>query len=147
MGAFFLDRSFVQTFLPYADFERSAKVLDYKRLGKQRVEALQLLRGQWSNHPAAKMWKGFEYRLGEYAEVICLEWVSRGYQDTCLAKVRAEKLKFKQVGLPPWLGLEDLHRSHRSNLLRKYPEHYQGYFNEPNDLPYLWPTVLGVDNG
>ena len=28
----------MQTFLPYADFERSARVLDAKRLGKQRVE-------------------------------------------------------------------------------------------------------------
>ena len=32
----------MQTFLPYADFQRSAQVLDYKRLGKQRVEALQI---------------------------------------------------------------------------------------------------------
>ena len=34
----------MQTFLPYADFERSAKSLDYKRLGKQRVEAMQLIK-------------------------------------------------------------------------------------------------------
>lgn len=33
----------MQTFLPYANFEASAKVLDYKRLGKQRVEAKQIL--------------------------------------------------------------------------------------------------------
>ena len=33
----------MQTFLPYADFAQSAKVLDMKRLGKQRVEVLQLL--------------------------------------------------------------------------------------------------------
>jgi hypothetical protein len=34
----------VQTFLPYADFAESARVLDRARLGKQRVEALQVLR-------------------------------------------------------------------------------------------------------
>jgi hypothetical protein len=48
----------VQTFLPYADFRRSAEVLDPKRLGKQRVECLQVLRGLtvptygWRHHPA-----------------------------------------------------------------------------------------------
>ena len=35
----------MQTFLPYPDFIASARVLDSKRLGKQRVEALQVLRG------------------------------------------------------------------------------------------------------
>ena len=34
----------VQTFLPYADFERSARTLDRKRLGKQRVETIQVVR-------------------------------------------------------------------------------------------------------
>src|SRR5947208_1979490 len=34
----------MQTFLPYADFERSARVLDRKRLGKQRVETIQVVR-------------------------------------------------------------------------------------------------------
>jgi hypothetical protein len=33
----------VQTFLPYPDFERTAEVLDDRRLGKQRVEVLQIL--------------------------------------------------------------------------------------------------------
>ena len=30
--------------MPYADFEKIAKCLDYKRLGKQRVEAMQIHR-------------------------------------------------------------------------------------------------------
>ncbi|MDQ1681515.1 MAG: hypothetical protein QOH99_56, partial [Frankiaceae bacterium] len=34
----------MQTFLPYADFGASARVLDDRRLGKQRVETLQILR-------------------------------------------------------------------------------------------------------
>ena len=49
----------MQTFLPYANFEDSAKVLDWRRLGKQRVEADQILNiisGKteklgWRNHP------------------------------------------------------------------------------------------------
>jgi len=53
----------MQTFLPYADFKRSAQVLDYRRLGKQRVETWQLIRAingetrGWRNHPAAVMWR------------------------------------------------------------------------------------------
>jgi hypothetical protein len=54
----------VQTFLPYPDFRSTARVLDQRRLGKQRVEALQVLRGLirpgygWRHHPAVKMWAG-----------------------------------------------------------------------------------------
>jgi hypothetical protein len=32
----------MNTFIPYPDFQKSAKCLDYKRLGKQRVEAWQI---------------------------------------------------------------------------------------------------------
>ena len=70
----------VNTFLPYADFEESAKALDYRRLGKQRVEALQILRANlgmtkgWVNHPAAKMWKGHEITLCKYGIAMCMEW-------------------------------------------------------------------------
>lgn len=34
----------MQTFVPFPDFARSAAVLDDKRLGKQRVEVLQIVR-------------------------------------------------------------------------------------------------------
>src|SRR6476661_8199342 len=50
----------VQTFVPYADFARTAAVLDTKRLGKQRVEVIQIVRAltvpgyAWSSHPAAQ---------------------------------------------------------------------------------------------
>jgi hypothetical protein len=34
----------MQTFLPYPDFKKSLQTLDYRRLGKQRVEAYQIIR-------------------------------------------------------------------------------------------------------
>ena len=34
----------MQTFTPYGDFEASLRVLDQKRLGKQRVEVIQIIR-------------------------------------------------------------------------------------------------------
>jgi hypothetical protein len=33
----------MQTFLPYRDFKQSFRILDWRRLGKQRVEAHQIL--------------------------------------------------------------------------------------------------------
>ena len=58
----------MQTFLPYTDFIKGAKCLDYKRLGKQRIEAktiYDILTGNaksnaWKNHPATKMWEDYE---------------------------------------------------------------------------------------
>ncbi len=135
----------MQTFLPYNDFKESAKVLDRQRLGKQRVETLQLLkalRGEtkgWVNHPAAKMWRGYENALAIYGVVICEEWVRRGYKDTCREKIMAYRDTDSAVVVPRWLGDEDFHASHRSNLLRKDPEHYGKFgWTEPDDLPYVW---------
>lgn len=138
----------MQTFLPYNSFSESAKVLDRSRLGKQRVEVLQLLRairGQtkgWSNHPAARMWRGYEAALVQYGIDIVQEWVNRGYKDTCKDKIIAESQFFnKELILPPWVGNNKFHASHRSNLLRKNPDHYGKFgWSESNNLEYVWPV-------
>lgn len=150
----------MQTFLPHPDFERSAASLDDRRLGKQRVEVLQVMRALtrpghgWRHHPATKMWRGHEEALAAYGRAICDEWVRRGHADTCAAKidddaavagvqrVRTQQELADTGALPAWLGDEDLHRSHRSNLVRKDPEHYGPLFPDvPDDLPYVWPAV------
>lgn len=142
----------MQTFLPYPDFERSAKVLDNRRLGKQRVETLQILKVNslvserkngnkiaWENHPAVLMWRGYNNALFSYLQCICEEWKHRGYVDTCLEK--AKQYITSNFELPWWLGNEEFHLSHQSNLLRKFPDHYGSYFvNVPDDLPYVWPV-------
>ena len=134
----------MQTFLPYADFEACAYCLDPKRLGNQRLEALIILRtlrrqttGGWRHHPAVKMWRGYEDMLAHYLNVMCAEWVRRGYRNT----IRRRRVRFP-LKLPPWLGDERLHASHRSNLLRKDPEYYARFgWREPPTLPYFWPTA------
>jgi hypothetical protein len=150
----------VQTFLPYADFERSAQALDQKRLGKQRVEVIQVVRGLtrpgygWRHHPAVLMWKGHEEALGRYGLTICEVWTERGFGDTCAATIVAD---LREAGvtalrsqadlaaagaLPAWLGDEEFHRSHRSALVRKDPAFYAPLFpGVPDDLPYVWPTA------
>jgi hypothetical protein len=142
----------VQTFLPYAGFAESAAVLDDKRLGKQRVETLQILRALyrekygWKRHPAVLMWQGYEAALACYGVAVCDEWIRRGRQDTCKDKILEEVLESTgthdvcSAPRPPWLGDERLHASHRSSLLRKDPDHYGSRFSDPDDLPYFWPT-------
>ena len=55
----------MQIFLPYPDIIDSAKVLDTKRLMKQRVESYQILntlQGKstgWQSHPAVRMVRGY----------------------------------------------------------------------------------------
>lgn len=137
----------MQTFLPYPDFTRSAQCLDRQRLGKQRVEVIQLLKALlvpgsgWANHPAAKMWRGYEKCLGIYGTYICGEWIRRGYKDTCDRKIGQFIPSFNNALAPLWLGDPAFHASHRSNLLRKDPVHYGQFgWSESNDLPYVWPT-------
>jgi hypothetical protein len=149
----------VQTFLPYPDFERSARTLDPKRLGKQRVETLQVVRALtrpgygWANHPAVLMWKGFEEALGRYGFTCCRAWTELGFADTCaltiatdlrtagIDTVRSQPQLAAAGALPPWLGDEAVHRSHQSALVRKDQEHYRPLFPEiPDDLPYVWPV-------
>jgi hypothetical protein len=149
----------MQTFLPYADFAATARVLDPRRLGKQRVEALQVLRALtvpgygWRHHPVARMWTGYEEALTRYGLEITRQWTGLGHRDTCAASLVAELRGAKSIdtprdqatlaragALPPWLGDADFHRSHQSALLRKDHAHYGRFFpGVPHDLPYVWP--------
>ena len=149
----------MQTFLPYADFEATARVLDSRRLGKQRVEVIQIVRAltrpgyAWKSHPAVLMWSGYEEALGTYGHIVSRVWVEQGFGDTCAATIAADlaaagveqlrpQAELAAAGdLPPWLGDEALHRSHQSALVRKDPEWYGSRFpGVPDDLPYLWPV-------
>lgn len=143
----------VQTFLPYPDYAQSAAVLDRQRLGKQRVECLQIFNALtvpgygWGSHPAVRMWRGYEHELVRYTQAMCDEWTKRGYRDSVREKIGRRLLEVQgdiggDRGAPPWLGRGDLHRSHRSNLVRKDPEWYAPRFEAGlrADLEYVWPV-------
>ena len=100
-----------------------------------------LIRGGWPNHPASKMWRGHEYHLGLYLLAGIQVLAERGkYYSEIHKKIEFEMTKFKDTGVPTWLGDGSFHRSHRSNLLRKFPEHYRKFWpNDPDNLPYIWP--------
>lgn len=157
----------MQTFLPYKEFVKCAECLDNKRLGKQRVECKQILlalevpvgehkpkSSSWRNHPAVKMWRGYEFILAQYSCFICAAWIGRGFKDKLMAEFVAvmRALQDQKSGplspiligdwlSPPWLGSDVLHASHRSNLLRKDKDHYGKFgWEEPDCLPYFWPV-------
>lgn len=145
----------MQTFLPYPSFRLTAKCLDYRRLGKQRLEAWQILNiitGKsegWKNHPAVNMWRGYDSALKIYLLIICQEWKSRGYQDSILEKLLTEykvPITVKDINnsiAPKWLGNKAFHNSHKSNLLRKDPIYYKKFkWKITNNLPYFWPVRL-----
>lgn len=116
-------------------------------------------KSSWANHPCAKMWAGHEMGLIAYSICVCDEWIVRGFRDTlreqflqAVTTVCQPVMKeFMATGVTPeaceelfakpkWLGNHIFHASHRSNLLRKDPEHYGQFgWNEPDDLDYVWP--------
>lgn len=142
----------MQTFLPYPDFQQSAAALDTTRLGKQRVEALQILRtlvipgyGR-QEHPAVRMWMGHVPALTMYALAIADEWIARGHPDNTRESIKefapqaAHPGYAGKISMPSWLGDPDFHASHRSRLIQKDPRFYDAVFADtPTDLELLWP--------
>ncbi len=131
----------MQTFLPYEDFDDCAKVLDYRRLGKQRVEAFQILKaldrdsGGWVNHPATKMWRGYKDALKAYMNAMISEWERRGYKNTMVYADVPENYE-----LPRWMGSR-IHATHRAALLAKNSEHYAKFdWAEQPQVDYFWPV-------
>ena len=153
----------MQTFLPYADYAETAKVLDPDRLGNQAYNECKvlinqlmyypdgrrsLMTGKWSNgrsrHPACKMWKGHEGALARYALVLLQELADRGYDYPKWVKFYndiIDECTAEQCADPDWLGNEEVHASHRANLLRKRPKWYAqfGWTEEPRE-GYVWPV-------
>lgn len=140
----------MQTFLPHPDYLQSMRCLDKSRLGNQVWrEGMTLIRGSWPNHPASKMWKGYEYHLGLYLLTGITALKERGkYYKNIYKNILFEMEKHTNVGPPPWLGNDKFHASHRRALLYKNREWYSQFgWNEEPDVPnekgklnYYWPV-------
>lgn len=144
----------MQTFLPYPNIYKSAQCLDWRRLGKQRVEAYQILNALveptygWQNHPAVNMWRGYEWALVKYGRAVCNEWIGRGYRDTMLDRISSFAegclpelpIMVSSVPYPLWFGSEGFHSSHRAALLAKdYDWYKQWEWTERPKIDYWWP--------
>jgi hypothetical protein len=84
-----------------------ASIAGGKRLGNQAYnECKVLITGGWPNHPASKMWRGYEPALAIYALSLLKELKLRGrdypkwfdFYNEILAPIRT------QIHMPPWLG-------------------------------------------
>lgn len=150
----------VNTFLPYADFDRSIRCLDLKRLGKQRVEAYQIwlalkytteTKSAWINHPAVQMWKGYEKALELYILKCMNEWskhTTKGGKPFSNTKM-AENIEKHGIGknlsnirYPPWFGNKIFHQSMKAKLYHKNPMHYSMFEKYRHITDYVWPRDL-----
>lgn len=151
----------MQTFFTHENPKHTAKILDYKRLGKQRLETKQILtairqkksgdiymidkngrerlRG-WINHPCTDMWFDYEDYLCYYGYIMCKEWIRRGYNDSLkpFFKENMTATSYDSMEKPSWVACNKLHTSHRSNLLVKNYDYYRNYFNVPLGIEYVW---------
>lgn len=147
----------VNTFITSSSFRNCAKNLDYKRLGKQRVEALQIIdilmfydrnnklpKKGFSNHPVVKMWLGYTNALKYYCNCMIEEWIFRGYKNTMAIYDLP-----KSFERPWWITFRPLHYSHRAALWRK-DQNYYSFLREDTEVDkyiqhgYLWVTSNNV---
>ncbi len=141
----------VNTFIPYSNVKKIAKVLDNKRLGKQRVEAKQILtiiekiksrkstaKLAWRNHPAVLMWFNYTDALKYYYDTIVKEWINRGYVNNM------PLYNIQKVEMPWFVKNKHINHSHQASLMRKEPKHYT-MFNPPKqfmEYSYIWPSKV-----
>lgn len=163
----------MQTFMPYANFEQTAKVLDNKRLNKQALEGWQIMMTNlgldpqgnfreskgWRNHPAVKMWRGHEQALLNYIGAMVVEWKSRGYNSTIFDKAERTYEQALSLGLvddeqpaplPAWLTnealLDRITSSHRTALLCKdYGHYHQFAWTEDSGEPHSYDYVWATE--
>ena len=138
----------VNTFIIANTPQQCAKLLDYRRLGKQRVEAYQIINiltnktnsKSWSNHPATKMWKDHVDALKYYYNCCVREWIERKYKNN----MQLYEINEENIVLPWWFTWKPLQLSHQCSLLRKDNDHYKNIFklkeNEKEfmDHGYIW---------
>lgn len=154
----------MQVFLPEHLYKDCAAVLDQKRLVKQLLEGRQILSALagetkgWVNHPATRMFYGYESSLYIYLYAIKNEMANRGYKWENNWDIINETYKknfidcpnetpnYLKAGHPENVRLTV---THRGRLYEKAPELYPQYEHEASiyrqyvccdRCNYYWPT-------
>lgn len=117
----------MQTFLPYPDFILSSQCLDNKRLNKQIIEAQQIftanhnfehgIKSGWQNHPAVKMWRGYNKMLLKYREACLFEWRRRVF-----ILMQPLIIVCSWISFHPGLGIKIFILAIKVTLLEKTPD-------------------------
>ena len=134
----------MQTFLPYKDFSLSARALDSKRLNKQILEGYQILKvlsnkdphAGWRNHPAVKMWRGFEHLLLDYVMTMVKEADKRGIKTDKNVSNIMDLINTYGIDwgfdIPEWyendVTMKRLTTTHKANLYKKDPQYYFEFY-------------------
>jgi len=156
----------MQVFLSEPSFKKSAEVLDTKRLVKQLLEGRQImnvLAGEstskgWANHPAVRMFEGYERTLYSYLVAIRNEMQSRGYKWeknwAVIQDLYDRNFSGEPQNMPFWMTDDKMFNrviiTHRGRLWEKDPIHYEQYAPEgkyfmdfvccPDKCTYFWAT-------
>jgi len=116
----------MQTFMTDRDWSTVASTLDSVRLNKQLVECQQILavlhgkRQGYKNHPAVKMWAGYEKALATYAKCMGQEiWYRTGKTHKSLKKIKEYDFSNSCRDEPKWVTMEEIIVTHRSRLVQK----------------------------
>jgi len=146
----------VQIFRPYRDWARSAKVLDDRRLGKQRVETKQVLLAILRKLGVLMYFNGGRPYVGDlvgYFYAIVEEWKARGHKNNIsLADVVPLLAKVKGAPGTPITHVHEV--EYRRVLILKEPCHYLRVFSpeevaevletEPAPIPGVNTWILQV---
>lgn len=134
----------MQTFLPYTDFRMSAHVLDQKRLGKQRVECLQILRtlkcGPIQRSFTPSLLGGFKYNPQEGCYTRRTPWYNHPAVQQWKGYERA-LMKYTYVVCEEWIN-----RGFNDTVLEKASMlHFNKRVCIPSDFMYAqMPPWLGM---
>lgn len=147
----------VNTFITSESLEECAKNLDNLRLGKQRVECIQLIsfienkdNKGFRNHPILIMWSNNVDALKVYCNFMIREWIKRGFtntielydldeskivfykniynEETKLTEIIKPEIKDDSIVFPIWFNWKPLILSHQSSLLKKNFDYYSKIF-------------------
>jgi hypothetical protein len=146
----------VNTFILTNSPKKCVKLLDYKRLGKQRVEAKQIIdtiendSSGWKNHPVTKMWKDNIIGLKYYLNCCIDEWILRGYNNTMekydLSEFILPDGSYDESSILPWFYFNlQIQESFKASLLRKDPSYYTCIIDcDPSYMyhGYIWISKL-----
>lgn len=125
-----------------------------KRKGFALLESLLGKNDDEFGAPIVAMWQGFEPALAAYVAATSAVLIQKfeisgdaeganngsgalGVSSLMKEARRHEGLPFEA---PSWFEDVDILRSHRSNLMRRFPSRYNFPQNQ-KDMPYLWPFV------
>jgi hypothetical protein len=125
--------------LPYPCYKSSVYCMHRDLLHKQCRSIEEVLQHKWVRHPASLMWRGHHYQLCNYA-MYCAHAIDMPIDK--FVRYRDKLPESASTELPTWFDDDRIHSSHRSNLLRKYPDYYSDcdWVEKPTSN-YYWPVL------